>query len=223
MARHLSYWNATAPAAAFPALAGDIEADVAIDRRRHRRRDHGAHAQGSRPQGRPGRGARDRRGGDRQVDRQDHLAAQYRPDTIIESKFGEDGARLYAEANEAGLARDPSSWPREHGIACNLERKPAFTYTQRRSRGRPDRGGGRGGAALRPAGLADPRHRPAVRGARRDALGRSGPIPPGQICEGARRDPAGRRLPRLRTVAGDRLGSAPDRDRRRAACGRATS
>ena len=30
MARHISYWNATAPASDFPALAGDIEADVAI-------------------------------------------------------------------------------------------------------------------------------------------------------------------------------------------------
>ena len=30
MTHHLSYWNATAPASAFPALEGDIEADVAI-------------------------------------------------------------------------------------------------------------------------------------------------------------------------------------------------
>ena len=30
MAHHISYWNETAPASEIPALAGEIEADVAI-------------------------------------------------------------------------------------------------------------------------------------------------------------------------------------------------
>ena len=60
--------------------------------------------------------------------------------TAIERKFGEEGAQLYAEANETGLATIVELAGR-HGIACNLERKPAFTYTRderhvRRSRRR---------------------------------------------------------------------------------------
>ena len=52
--------------------------------------------------------------------------------TIIERKFGEDGARAYADANEAGL-RTIVELAGRHNIACNLERRPAFTYAREES------------------------------------------------------------------------------------------
>src|SRR3954451_12258749 len=45
----------------------------------------------------------------------------------VRSSFGEDGARTYAEANEAGLAR-VAQWVDELEIDCDFRRKPAFTY-----------------------------------------------------------------------------------------------
>jgi glycine/D-amino acid oxidase-like deaminating enzyme/nitrite reductase/ring-hydroxylating ferredoxin subunit len=47
----------------------------------------------------------------------------------VESSFGEDGARVYAEANEAGLARI-AQLVDELGIDCDFRRKPAFTYAE---------------------------------------------------------------------------------------------
>jgi glycine/D-amino acid oxidase-like deaminating enzyme/nitrite reductase/ring-hydroxylating ferredoxin subunit len=46
----------------------------------------------------------------------------------IEKKFGEDGARAYAEANEAGLHRI-LDFASKYKIDCNLETKAAYTYT----------------------------------------------------------------------------------------------
>src|SRR3954471_21998706 len=49
--------------------------------------------------------------------------------STIESKFGEDGARTYAAANEAGR-----EWMRalvrELSIDCDWREKPAFTYAE---------------------------------------------------------------------------------------------
>lgn len=42
--------------------------------------------------------------------------------------FGEDGARMYADANLAGMATVADLAVR-HGIDCDLERRPAYTYT----------------------------------------------------------------------------------------------
>src|SRR3954454_9388264 len=47
----------------------------------------------------------------------------------VRSSFGEDGARAYAEANEAGLARI-SDWVDDLSIDCDFRRKPAFTYAE---------------------------------------------------------------------------------------------
>jgi glycine/D-amino acid oxidase-like deaminating enzyme len=46
----------------------------------------------------------------------------------IESKFGEGGARAYAEANEAGLRRI-LTLASEYAIDCHIETKAAYTYT----------------------------------------------------------------------------------------------
>src|SRR3954449_8346510 len=47
----------------------------------------------------------------------------------VESSFGEDGARAYAEANEAGLER-VAQFVDELGIDCDWRRKPAYTYAE---------------------------------------------------------------------------------------------
>src|SRR3954451_19006050 len=47
----------------------------------------------------------------------------------VESSFGEDGARAYAEANEAGLER-VAGFIDELGIDCDWRRKPAYTYAE---------------------------------------------------------------------------------------------
>jgi glycine/D-amino acid oxidase-like deaminating enzyme/nitrite reductase/ring-hydroxylating ferredoxin subunit len=47
----------------------------------------------------------------------------------VESHFGEDGARTYAEANEAGLARI-AQFVDDLKIDCDFRRKPAYTYAE---------------------------------------------------------------------------------------------
>lgn len=46
----------------------------------------------------------------------------------LKSKFGIDGARIYAEANEAGL-RKILALAADHRLAADIEGRPAFTYT----------------------------------------------------------------------------------------------
>jgi glycine/D-amino acid oxidase-like deaminating enzyme/nitrite reductase/ring-hydroxylating ferredoxin subunit len=127
MTRHKSYWNATAPASSFPALSGELEVDVAIV--------GGGIVGVTTARMLKDRGLRvalveARRIGEEvtgkstaKITSQHNIAY-----TIIAGKFGEDGARLYAEANETGL-RTIAELAARFGIACNLERKPAFTYT----------------------------------------------------------------------------------------------
>ena len=47
----------------------------------------------------------------------------------IEGKFGEEGARAYADANETGLRRI-RELAAAHGIDCDIESKAAYTYTK---------------------------------------------------------------------------------------------
>jgi glycine/D-amino acid oxidase-like deaminating enzyme/nitrite reductase/ring-hydroxylating ferredoxin subunit len=47
----------------------------------------------------------------------------------LRSSFGEDGARAYGEANEAGLARI-AQFVEDLGIDCDFRRKPNYTYTE---------------------------------------------------------------------------------------------
>jgi glycine/D-amino acid oxidase-like deaminating enzyme/nitrite reductase/ring-hydroxylating ferredoxin subunit len=46
----------------------------------------------------------------------------------LASKRGQDAARIYGDANEAGLARI-AGWVAEHGIDCDFRRKPNYTHT----------------------------------------------------------------------------------------------
>jgi glycine/D-amino acid oxidase-like deaminating enzyme/nitrite reductase/ring-hydroxylating ferredoxin subunit len=47
----------------------------------------------------------------------------------IRKGFGEDGARLYAQANEAAIARI-AQFVEEDGIDCDLERRPNYIYAE---------------------------------------------------------------------------------------------
>ncbi len=49
--------------------------------------------------------------------------------TRLEKSVGRDGARLYGEANEAGIAR-VFELAAELGIDCDLRRKPNYTYSE---------------------------------------------------------------------------------------------
>ena len=128
MAEGESYWNATAPASGFPSLAGDIGVDVAIigggivgvtTARLLKDRGVSFALVEARRVGEEVTGKSTAK-----VTSQHNLAY-----TMIERKFGEEGAHCYAEANEAGV-RAIVELAARHNIACNLERKPAFTYTR---------------------------------------------------------------------------------------------
>lgn len=123
-----SYWNETAAPGAFAPLEGDLEVDVVIV---------GGGITGTttarllKDEGRTIALVEARRIGQEvtgkstaKITSQHNIAY-----TKLEKKFGEQGARLYAEANQAGLARIRELAER-HRIRCNLETKPAFTYTR---------------------------------------------------------------------------------------------
>jgi glycine/D-amino acid oxidase-like deaminating enzyme/nitrite reductase/ring-hydroxylating ferredoxin subunit len=128
MADHQSYWNATAPASAFPELSGDIEADVAIigggivgvtTARMLKDRGLSVALLEARRVGEEVTGKSTAK-----ITSQHNIAY-----SVIERKFGADGARLYADANETGL-RTIRAIAARHAIACNLETRPAYTYTR---------------------------------------------------------------------------------------------
>lgn len=128
MTSGISYWNATAPASAFPTLNGDIEADVAVvgggivgvtTARMLADRGLSVALIEARRIGEEVTGKSTAK-----VTAQHNIVL-----SVIARKFGEDGARLYADANLAGL-RTIGELAERHRIACNFERKPAFVYTR---------------------------------------------------------------------------------------------
>jgi glycine/D-amino acid oxidase-like deaminating enzyme/nitrite reductase/ring-hydroxylating ferredoxin subunit len=123
-----SYWNATAPASDFPALGEDLEVDVAIVgggivgvTTARLLKDRGLSVALLEAR-RIGEGVTGK--STAKVTSQHNVTY-----TVIERKFGEDGAHCYARANEAGVNTIIELASR-HDIACSLERKPAFTYTR---------------------------------------------------------------------------------------------
>lgn len=128
MARNESYWNATAPASSYPALSGEIEADVAIvgggivgvtTARMLKDRGFKVALVEARRIGEEVTGKSTAK-----ITSQHNITY-----TTIKRKFGEDGARIYAEANETGLSTI-RELVRGYGIECNLEAAPAFVFTQ---------------------------------------------------------------------------------------------
>lgn len=128
MAKNSSYWNATAAPCAFPTLAGEIAVDVAIvgggivgATMARVLKDRGlkvalveALKVGEQVTGKS----------TAKVTTQHNVAY-----TTIRQKFGEDGARCYAEANQAGL-RTIRELAARCGIDCALEAAEAFVFTQ---------------------------------------------------------------------------------------------
>lgn len=124
-----SYWNATAgEAASFPHLDGDIEADVAIigggivgvtTARMLKDRGQKVVLVEARRVGREVTGKSTAK-----------ISSQHgiRYQTLI-SKFGEERARLYAEAQEAGI-RTMKALVEAHGIDADIEPQPAYLYTR---------------------------------------------------------------------------------------------
>ena len=120
----------------------------------------------------------------------------------IASSFGDDGARAYGEANQAGIEQI-AQWVEEEGIDCDFRRKPNFTYATSRERvvdiEREVEAAQRAGL---PASYTEETDLPyPVAGAIRfDVTGRvpSAPLP--ARARGARR---GRRQPRVRADARD--------------------
>ncbi|HEX8526856.1 FAD-dependent oxidoreductase [Allosphingosinicella sp.] len=123
-----TYWNETATVPDLPALSGDLEVDVAII---------GGGIVGIttarllKDMGQKVAVIEARRVG-QQVTGKSTAKMSSQHGILyqtLESKFGEDRARLYAEAQEAGIRRI-SELAGEHGIEADIEPMPAFTYTQ---------------------------------------------------------------------------------------------
>lgn len=122
-----AYWIETATPAAFPRLTGEISADVAVV---------GGGLVGTivarllKDQGLRVALLEARRVG-QEVTGKSTAKITSQHNLIyarLKSKFGMDGARNYAEANEAGL-RKILALAADHGLAADIEVKPAYTYT----------------------------------------------------------------------------------------------
>jgi glycine/D-amino acid oxidase-like deaminating enzyme/nitrite reductase/ring-hydroxylating ferredoxin subunit len=124
-----SLWIATTPSTSFPPLSGDVEVDVAVV---------GAGITGITC------GLLLKRAGKRvallEMKRVARGASGYTTAKLtsghrliyatLEKKLGREGARLYAEANEAAIALI-KSLVAEHGIECDLEQKPNYVYAEK--------------------------------------------------------------------------------------------
>lgn len=126
--RDRSYWNATAAAPTFPELEGDHAVDVAIigggivgvtTARLLKDRGLTVAVVEARQVGREVTGKSTAK-----VTSQHSIIYH----TLVQ-KFGEDRARIYAEAQETALRRI-EALAGQYGIDCSLEVKPAYTYTQ---------------------------------------------------------------------------------------------
>src|SRR4051812_13656144 len=122
-----SYWNATAEAPVFPALSGDVAVDVAIigggivgvtTARLLKDRGLKVALVEARRVGRQGTGKSTAK-----MSSQHGILYQ-----TLEQKFGEDKARLYAEAQETGI-REIQRLASQYGIDADIEPKPAYVYT----------------------------------------------------------------------------------------------
>jgi glycine/D-amino acid oxidase-like deaminating enzyme/nitrite reductase/ring-hydroxylating ferredoxin subunit len=122
-----SYWNATAAAPDFPQLSGNVTVDVAIvgggivgvtTARALKDMGMTAAVLEARRVGRQVTGKSTAK-----VTAQHGLKYQ-----TLERTFGEEGARLYAEAQQAGMAKI-RELAAQHAIDCDLEPKAAYVYT----------------------------------------------------------------------------------------------
>lgn len=122
-----SYWNATAPESSFPQLIGDVDVDIAIV--------GGGIVGVTTARFLKDKGLRVAVVEARQVGRQvtgkstAKVTSQHKTKyQTLEQKFGEEKARLYAEAQETGLRRI-QELVAQYNIDCDLEPKAAYVYT----------------------------------------------------------------------------------------------
>ena len=123
-----SYWNATAPTPDFPELIGDLKVDIAIIgggivgiTTARMLKDHNVTV-----------AVIEARKIGRQVTGKSTAKVTSQHSVIyqtLEQKFGEDRARIYAEAQQAGIGKI-RSLASQYGIDCDLEEKPAYVYTR---------------------------------------------------------------------------------------------
>jgi len=121
------YWIDTAAPPSFPALAGEVAVDVAIigggivgisAARLLKDRGLTVAVIEARRGGQEGTGKST-------AEKSSQHGIRYQ---TLEEKFGEDRARLYAEAQEAGL-RTIRALAAQHGIDADIEPLPAYVYT----------------------------------------------------------------------------------------------
>jgi glycine/D-amino acid oxidase-like deaminating enzyme len=123
-----AYWNATSTAPDFPQLSEEVSVDVAIigggivgATTARALKDAGVRVAviEARKVGQQVTGKSTAK-----ITSQHRLIYQ-----TLEKKFGEDGARLYAEAQEAAI-RQIQKFASLYGIDCDLEPKRAYVYTR---------------------------------------------------------------------------------------------
>lgn len=124
-----SYWNATAgEPPVFPTLEGDMEVDIAVvgggivgvtTARLLKDQGQKVALVEARRVGREVTGKSTAK-----ITSQHGIRYQ-----VLERKFGEEKARLYGEAQQAGLARI-QALAAQHGIDADVEEKPAWLYTR---------------------------------------------------------------------------------------------
>lgn len=128
LAHNGSYWNATALAPTFPKLSGDLAVDIAIvgggivgitTARMLKDMGQSVAVIEARQVGRQVTGKSTAK-----ISSQHKLIYQ-----ALEGEFGEAGARLYGEAQEAGVEKIKSLAAR-YNIDCDIEPKAAFTFTR---------------------------------------------------------------------------------------------
>lgn len=128
LAQDSSYWNATALAPNFPKLSGDVNVDIAIVgggivgitvARLLKDIGQSVAVIEARQVGRQVTGKSTAK-----ISSQHRMIYQ-----LLEREFGESRARLYGEAQEAGL-RKIQSLAADYQIDCDIEPKAAFTFTR---------------------------------------------------------------------------------------------
>ena len=132
-AEFVSYWEKSARGAEYPALAGELECDVAVV---------GGGIVGvtaalelSREGARVALIEARRIGSGATGYTTAKLSSLHGLSYVsLASRFGDEVARAYGEANQAGLERVVANAERL-GIECDLRRKPNFTYTEREKQG----------------------------------------------------------------------------------------
>ena len=191
-----SLWLDTVEHAPRPALGQDVHADVCVVGAGITGLSAALELARGGSERRGARGPLRRRGGERLQHREAELAA--RPDLREARAQPRRGRRAQLRGGQPARhrARLRAGRRARHRLRPAAQAEPHLLGVCRRPRA--DRGGGRGRAPRRAAGVAGRGDRPAVRDRRRGALRRPGRVPPGQVPARAGRRARGQRRAPLR-------------------------